>query len=53
MADNLACKGKLVRFGLVWIGLVWFGLVLKLKSAIEVLLIIHTKFELNRMRNGS
>ena len=27
MADNLACKGKLVRFGLVWIGLVWFGLV--------------------------
>ena len=27
MADNLACKGNLVRFGLVWIGLVWFGLV--------------------------
>ena len=27
MAENLAFKGKLVRFGLVWIGLVWFGLV--------------------------
>ena len=27
MADNLACKGKEVRFGLLWIGLVWFGLV--------------------------
>ena len=27
MAENLAFKGKLVRFGLVWIGLLWFGLV--------------------------
>ena len=27
MATDLAFKGKLVRFGLVWIGLVWFGLV--------------------------
>ena len=28
MAENLAFKGKLVRFDLVWIGLVWFVLVL-------------------------
>ena len=52
MADNLAFKGKLVMFGMVWIGLVWFGLFLMLKYVREILLIIHTKFELNWIRNG-
>ena len=44
MADNLGCKGKVGRFGLVWF--------LMLKSVREVLLIIHTKIELNRIING-
>ena len=44
MAENLAIKGKLV-----WFGLVWF---LMLQSVKEVLLNIHTKFELDRMING-
>ena len=52
MAENIAFKGKLVRFGLVWIGLVWFGLDFYVKSVREVILIIQTKFEINRMRNG-
>jgi len=25
MSENLAFKGKMVRFGLEWFGLVWFG----------------------------
>ena len=35
MADNLACKGKLVRFGLVWISLVWFCLVFDIEVGLR------------------
>ena len=40
MAENLTFKGKLVGFGLVWF--------LMLQSIREVLVSIHTKFELSR-----
>ena len=51
MAEYLAFKGKLVWFGLDWFSLVWISFFM-LKSFTEVVLIIHTKFELNRIRNG-
>ena len=45
MAENLAFKDKLVWFGLDWFSLVW---ILMLQSVKEVLVNLHTKFELFR-----
>ena len=45
MAENLAFKDKLVWFGLDWFSLVW---ILMLQSVKEVLVNLHTKFELSR-----
>merc|ERR1711895_276838 len=45
MSENLAFKGKMVRFGLVWFGLVWFFVFQVFKVA---LVNIRTKFELSR-----
>ena len=44
MSENLAFKGKMVRFGLDWFGLVWFFVFLLVKV---VLVSIRTKFELS------
>ena len=45
MSENLAFKGKMVRFGLDWFGLVWFFVFQVVKV---VLVNIRTKFELSR-----
>ena len=44
MSENLAFKGKMVRFGLDWFGLVWFFVFQVVKV---VLVNIRTKFELS------
>ena len=44
MSENLAFKGKMVRFGLEWFGLVWFFVFLLVKV---VFVSIRTKFELS------
>ena len=47
MTENLVFKDKLVWFGLDWFSLVW---ILMLQSVKEVLVNLHTKFELSRCR---